>query len=454
MKNPEKSGKNGLKSKLPTFEGLNEKQLGALYNRAPIKKLKRGDYLIREGESDQTVYVILDGVVKIVKNIRGRSEEIASLGQGDWVGEIALTRKIKRTASALAQTETSVMVMDYSVLDALDSETQLFFFKKFNDLAAKRVSELSAREMELTSQNLQLVDYIQASRGRGRLDYSSSEMIRGIVGKAPKLPSFARSLLDLLLNEEAGTGELAERIKEDQALVSLVLKIVNSKVYGFKKKIDDIHHTIALLGLHEVYLAVLAEGIRRTMPDSPTYREILTHSTAVSRLAFLISQETNLARPPEAAAIALLHELGSGVIQLLKEKNPALVMLIESLDSAQIGALLLREWDLPENVSRAAAHQFDPEFSPPNLTPDDVRPQATLLYLSHLALDYMKDRPLEEAPTAFFNDYIRLCGWNGLSLSEIVDGRLLPKLMKKSSTFPADFRKLLKKNKKAETEEA
>ena len=147
-----------------------------------------GDYLIQEGDTDQTAFVILDGVITIVKVIHGREEEIADLGEGDWVGEIAFTRRIRRTASAKAKVPSSVMAINQMTLDALDPQTQVYFYKRLNDLAAARVEDLSNREMELTDRNRQLVKYIHSNRARGKTDYGESPMIQGIINKVPRLP--------------------------------------------------------------------------------------------------------------------------------------------------------------------------------------------------------------------------------------------------------------------------
>ncbi|MFH1091374.1 MAG: HDOD domain-containing protein, partial [Pseudomonadota bacterium] len=260
-----------------------------------------------------------------------------------------------------------------------------------------------------------------------------------------RLPAFASSLVVKLLDENVSPGEVSEMVKEDPALVALVLKTVNSPFYGFKKSISDIHHAIVLLGFNEVYQLVVAEGVSRTMPDTPIYRQLQMHSLAVSHLAFAVSQESGLSRPAQAATVGLLHELGRSIIRLLKDKNPNLAMLLDGLDPAQIGALLLKEWNLPEVVWRCIEYQFHPEFSPPTLIPPDIRDSVAVIYLSHLCHDRLRERPYSSLPTVFLDDYKKVLGWEGLSLDDVIQKRLLPSLTKKINTFPASFRSLIKK---------
>jgi CRP-like cAMP-binding protein len=95
----QKLGKQNQRVRLAMFEGLSEKELNTLYNLATIKRLQAGEVLIKEGDTDQTVYVVLDGQIRIVKDMQGRAKEISTLREGDWIGEIAFTKQIPRMKS-------------------------------------------------------------------------------------------------------------------------------------------------------------------------------------------------------------------------------------------------------------------------------------------------------------------------------------------------------------------
>lgn len=46
-----------------------------------------GQYIVREGTSGDTFYIISDGGVRVTKKTGGREEEIRSLARGDYFGE-------------------------------------------------------------------------------------------------------------------------------------------------------------------------------------------------------------------------------------------------------------------------------------------------------------------------------------------------------------------------------
>jgi MFS family permease len=69
-----------------------------------------GQVFIREGDPGDLFYVIETGTVEVTKN----SRHLATLGRGDYVGEIALLRNVPRTATVTATST--------AVLQALDRE--------------------------------------------------------------------------------------------------------------------------------------------------------------------------------------------------------------------------------------------------------------------------------------------------------------------------------------------
>jgi len=67
-----------------------------------------GDVVIRQGEPGERFYVIAEGQVRISKNGR----QTAQLGTGDSFGEIALLRRIPRTATVTAISRLETRILD------------------------------------------------------------------------------------------------------------------------------------------------------------------------------------------------------------------------------------------------------------------------------------------------------------------------------------------------------
>lgn len=80
--------------------------------------LKKGDYLFREGDASDTMFVIKAGKLAILKS-KGTSEiMLAELGPGDMVGEMAFFDQKPRSASARASTDTTIIELPFKALNA------------------------------------------------------------------------------------------------------------------------------------------------------------------------------------------------------------------------------------------------------------------------------------------------------------------------------------------------
>jgi hypothetical protein len=51
----------------------------------------------------------------------------------------------------------------------------------------------------------------------------------------------------------------------------------------------------------------------------------------------------------------------------------------------------------------------------------------------------------KELSTTFFDEYIELTNWQGMTLEEIAREQLLPAMVKKSKTYPLPLRQLIEK---------
>jgi HD-like signal output (HDOD) protein len=442
----EKQLPEGHKGRSYAFEGLSEKQLRTLYSLATTKTLQKDEALFREGDADQALYVILEGEITVVKHLHGQQKKtVSTLRDGAWVGEIGFTSGMPQTASAFANKPSRVLIISKSTVSALDEKTQLFLYKRLNFLTSMIIGDLDAREKELIIRNRQLKESLFSARTGENTDYSQSEMIQSIINKVPKLPVFASTLTHKLLGGGTSLKEISKMIQADPSLVGLVLKTLNSSYYGFHKKISDIHRGVVLLGLIGLHQLIMGAGIRRIMPDTPYFNDLHYHSVVISHVAFALSQNVQLSNPAQVATIGLLHDLGQVVVKLLRDRNPSLGMLIASLDRAQVGALLLKKWNLPDVVWQSIEFQLYPEFSPPANLPADIKINVTILYLAHLCSEFLQGHTVCDLPTLFLDEYLSLLNWEKLSVADITKKFVLPDLIRKRESLPQFFTELLER---------
>ena len=89
------------------FSGLSKKELERLGRWTDELTVEAGYELATEGRFAHEFFVIEDGAAAVVKD----GERIAELGPGDFFGEIGLLETERRTASVIATTPMTVIVM-------------------------------------------------------------------------------------------------------------------------------------------------------------------------------------------------------------------------------------------------------------------------------------------------------------------------------------------------------
>ncbi len=430
------------KPKIVVPRGIDKNEFIKLYNLSIVKKVAHKQVLIREGDIDQTAYFILMGRVQIIKRYNNQFEKIAILGPGNWVGEISLIRKVKRTASAVAIEPSIVMGVNLNTLTAVSVDTQLYLFKHFASLSANRIELLEDMEAKLKDFNKGLINNLQMQRITRQVDASDSELIYSVIKKIPRLPAFARTLTVNTLRDDVSLSQVAKQIKQDPSLVSVVLKIINSAYYGFQGKISDIHQAISLLGLNKINQLIISEGIRSTLPAKPVFVDLHSHALAISEIAFIISQKTGKGNPAQIATFGLVHDLGKVVIEYLKDQNPKLEFFLKALDSAQLGSMLFSEWHYPEFLIQCTRYQFHPEFCPPTKIPGNALHTVSIMYLSHLCYDIFLTHADNSGNLPFLDAYLQVLNLKGQTLDQIMQRHVISGIQDRINSYPAPLKEL------------
>jgi CRP/FNR family cyclic AMP-dependent transcriptional regulator len=88
---------------VPLFSGLNEVELDKLSKVAGRKRVARGAFIVRAGDSTDSLYILLSGRAKVTNfDEEGREIILAWLGPGEFFGEMGLVDGSPRSASVMA----------------------------------------------------------------------------------------------------------------------------------------------------------------------------------------------------------------------------------------------------------------------------------------------------------------------------------------------------------------
>lgn len=104
---------------VPIFNHLNDEQMDLIAQSAPVKQFNKRELLFRLGETDDTLYIIHSGRVRIYQlSESGREQTIRMLNPGDFIGEVAIFQADRRHNNyAEAILDTSVCMIHKKDLD-------------------------------------------------------------------------------------------------------------------------------------------------------------------------------------------------------------------------------------------------------------------------------------------------------------------------------------------------
>lgn len=93
------------------FAGFSQENLEILVKDCPTVKHKKGAVLIEESTPASDIYIILKGQISIVLNNCGNPLKVAEFGPGHCIGEASVIGILNHSASALALTDVSLLVL-------------------------------------------------------------------------------------------------------------------------------------------------------------------------------------------------------------------------------------------------------------------------------------------------------------------------------------------------------
>ena len=108
---------NNLINLSPVFKGLSRRQRKNLMERFESRLFEEATDIITEGEPSGGLFVILDGMVKVVRKHDGELRTLNVLREGDLMGEISLIHNSAATATCTATRRTMVLFLSRKDFD-------------------------------------------------------------------------------------------------------------------------------------------------------------------------------------------------------------------------------------------------------------------------------------------------------------------------------------------------
>ncbi len=202
--------------------------------------------------------------------------------------------------------------------------------------------------------------------------------------RLPPAPGSLIRLVNLLRDYNTPRPVLIEAVNNDPILVARILRLANSPIYAFEREIILIDMALTAIGSQAIYDIVIVELAARTFNSPVTktqaYRKIWEHSVAVAVLTKEISHTLEMRGLEEAFICGILHDFGKFIFLNHSPQIYERILGIETeiemvaaeeevfgCNHAEIGSLIARRWNLPEEICHSILHHHSARHDQPKL---------------------------------------------------------------------------------------
>ena len=254
----------------------------------------------------------------------------------------------------------------------------------------------------------------------------------GIKHELPYSPELLRKLFSQTGEDSVSPlDEIAGTVSQDQGLTVKVLSLANSAFYGLQAEVKSVGRAISVLGLSEIRALVLALGVRALtrQPGFPKELDLTRyweHQLRAALAARVLAHHLK-ADADNLFTAAMLHDLGKLLTALHRPDDwRAIDELVASqgisyseaeethwgLEHGLIGAMVLRSWDLPAELTEPVNWHHSPNHAP------DFKQASLILCLADAISIHLQD---PAAPAD--------CPWQaGLALLKINEKEVLAEI--------------------------
>jgi putative nucleotidyltransferase with HDIG domain len=199
------------------------------------------------------------------------------------------------------------------------------------------------------------------------------------VQNLPSVPAIIFELNKVIENPMASAAQIGRIISKDQGLVTKILKVANSPLYGIPRRVATIDFAVVILGFNQIKNIIIAISMMESFRDLGDVKfpkkEYWIHSIMVASAAKRLADDLNLNCSGEAFTAGLLHDLGLPIVHKYFNKEYTQVYqilnnselpvdLIEKgiigLSHCEIAKILIDKWNLPLTFSEAAMYHHSP----------------------------------------------------------------------------------------------
>ncbi len=135
------------------FRDLNDDELRQVARICDVVKMKWGEYVFREGDEGDRLFLIADGAVRISRNVPGTGEEaITVLKKGECFGEMAMLDPSTRSTDAIVDSRCELLTITREDFEGLlEADLELAY------KVLRAIIRLLSERLRKTNENLKSI---------------------------------------------------------------------------------------------------------------------------------------------------------------------------------------------------------------------------------------------------------------------------------------------------------
>lgn len=336
------------------FKDLDSHQLLLLCSRLEYRRAPKDYQLFERGDIDSDEFFLLEGELALISHDGVRLT--IDTDHPSAQGQIARLRPRQYTAVTTKPSE--LIIVDADIIEALQNQS----------------AEMS---IEDHGYGVSEIENFEEAESQELLSGFRTALKRNLF-VLPSLPEVALKVRHLLEDENSNADRIAAAVNADPSIAAKLMRAANSPIYHGSTPCDSTRNSIVRLGLVTTRQLVVSFAIKdlfsSASPELQGYmHKAWRHSVEVAAISFVIARmvKDRHMSPEEAMLAGLVHDIG--VIAILAyvdtlpdiDKSSGQVnTIIENL-RADVGEMILRQWNFPEEIILAAKSATDWQRSHP-----------------------------------------------------------------------------------------
>lgn len=213
---------------------------------------------------------------------------------------------------------------------------------------------------------------------------SRREEILTRVSEVERMPAAVQQVMHVANDPDSSMDDVAAAISLEPGLTANILRLANSSYFGSLRTVSSVREAAVRIGANRVFQLAVAAGVAPRVAGEVKGYDLAPNQLLVSAIATAVAAESTGAHlgirvPDDTFTAGLLCGIGKTVLSEFMEVDAEPILKLAEaenlpfdeaerrvlgIDHAEVGAELLRHWELPENIVMAVRYHLHPEQAP------------------------------------------------------------------------------------------